>query len=400
MDDRIMQFRVGVVVLGVFLIAGFMTLLFNHFQVKSYTIYIDFASANGIAAGTPIKSSGVLIGRVVAVKLQTDKPDQPVRVTAEIDSEYKILHNQTLQLTSGLLGDSELDVVTIPSKPQSPPPVVEPSTPPETPVRPTTSGEPSLRAITVAQLQAVPPPPAPPATPVQPGETIQGAVGANPTQEFAKLETDMSTVSKSLSAAGDEVRQLAHNINGMIGNGDSDRLKRLVDKTEASMDAMQRTLNDVDKIVGDPQMQSNMKKSLNDLPETLHQMQQSFVAIQKTTALADENLKNLEGVTRPLSEQGEQMIHHAHQSIRELDELLGQMAQFSRALNGSQGTLGQLINSPELYQQLTDAASNINDLTHRLQPILNDVRDFTDKIARHPEVLGVRGAIDRSPGIK
>ena len=145
-------------------------------------------------------------------------------------------------------------------------------------------------------------------------------------QEIGKLEADMATVSKSLTAAGDEVRDLAHNINGMIGNGDSERLRRLVDKTEASMDAMKKTLDNVDKIVGDPQMQSNMKKSLNDLPETLHQMQQSFVAIQKTTGLADENLKNLEGVTRPLSEQGDQMIHHAHQSIRELDELLGQMA--------------------------------------------------------------------------
>ena len=397
-----MQFRVGVVVLGVFLIAGFMTLLFNHFQVKSYTIYVDFASAPGIAPGTPIKSSGVLIGRVESVTLQTDKPEQSVRVTAEIESKYKIRHDQTLQLSSGLLGDSELDVVTIPTtKPQSPPPVIEPSTRPETPARPTTSGGPSLRVTTVAQLQAVPPPPPPPpTTPVQPGETIQGTVGGTPVQEFAKLESDMSKVSASLSAASDEVRQLAHNVNGMLGNGDPDRLKRLVDKTEASMDAMQRTLNDVDKIVGDPQMQSNMKKSLNDLPETLHQMQQSFVAIQKTTALADDNLKNLEGVTRPLSEQGEQMIHHAHQSIRELDELLGQMAQFSRGLNSSQGTLGQLINSPELYQQLTEAASNINDITHRLQPILNDVRDFTDKIARHPEVLGVRGAIERSPGIK
>ena len=147
-----MQFRVGVVVLGVFLIAGFMTLLFNHFQVKSYTVYIDFASANGIAPGTPIKSSGVLIGRVEAVTLQTDKPDQPVRVTAEIDSKYKIRHDQTLQLSSGLLGDSELDVVNLPAKPQPPPPVVEPSTQPKTPVRPTTSGEPSLRVITVARI--------------------------------------------------------------------------------------------------------------------------------------------------------------------------------------------------------------------------------------------------------
>ena len=35
-----------------------------------------------------------------------------------------------------------------------------------------------------------------------------------------------------------------------------------------------------------------------------------------------------------------------------------------------------------------------------LPPIVNDARVFTDKIARHPEVLGVRGAIKKSPGIK
>jgi hypothetical protein len=32
--------------------------------------------------------------------------------------------------------------------------------------------------------------------------------------------------------------------------------------------------------------------------------------------------------------------------------------------------------------------------------IVDDVRVFTDKIARHPEQLGVRGAIDRRPGLK
>ena len=405
MDDRIMQFRVGVVVLAVALIAAVMTLMIQPFRGEELYDLHRLRQRTGIAPGTPIKSSGVLIGRVSSVTLHTDKPDQPVHVTAEIESKYQILHDQTLQLTSGLLGDAELDVVTIPQKPLKPTPVIHT----EPPVQPKTSGQPSLLIVPV-HFQVGPqpapvappvlPPPPLPATPIQPGETIQGTVGPNPMQEIGKLEADMATVSKSLTAASDEVRDLAHNINGMIGNGDSERLRRLVDKTEASMDAMKKTLDDVDKIVGDPQMQSNMKKSLNDLPETLHQMQQSFVAIQKTTGLADENLKNLEGVTRPLSEQGDQMIHHAHQSIRELDELLGQMAQFSRGLNSSQGTLGQLINNQELYQQLNEAAANVNDLTHRLQPILGDVRDFTDKIARHPELLGVRGAIERSPGIK
>jgi len=35
-----------------------------------------------------------------------------------------------------------------------------------------------------------------------------------------------------------------------------------------------------------------------------------------------------------------------------------------------------------------------------LKPILNDARNFTDKIARHPELLGVRGAIKKDTGMK
>jgi phospholipid/cholesterol/gamma-HCH transport system substrate-binding protein len=46
------------------------------------------------------------------------------------------------------------------------------------------------------------------------------------------------------------------------------------------------------------------------------------------------------------------------------------------------------------------AAKNIDELTRQLKPILDDARVFSDKIARHPESLGVRGVIDRKPGIK
>jgi phospholipid/cholesterol/gamma-HCH transport system substrate-binding protein len=44
--------------------------------------------------------------------------------------------------------------------------------------------------------------------------------------------------------------------------------------------------------------------------------------------------------------------------------------------------------------------ANVNELTRRLEPILNDARVFSDKIARHPEVLGVRGAIAPQSGAK
>jgi phospholipid/cholesterol/gamma-HCH transport system substrate-binding protein len=43
---------------------------------------------------------------------------------------------------------------------------------------------------------------------------------------------------------------------------------------------------------------------------------------------------------------------------------------------------------------------NVEELTLLLRPIVNDARIFSDKIARHPEILGVRGAIKPEDGTK
>ena len=45
-------------------------------------------------------------------------------------------------------------------------------------------------------------------------------------------------------------------------------------------------------------------------------------------------------------------------------------------------------------------AKNVDELTRDLKPLLDDARIFTDKIARHPELLGVRGAIKKDAGFK
>ena len=73
---------------------------------------------------------------------------------------------------------------------------------------------------------------------------------------------------------------------------------------------------------------------------------------------------------------------------------------FVQAWYTAQCNLGRLTKDPELYTHLTAAAQNVEELTQQLRPILNDARAFSDKIARHPELLGVRGALQTSPGIK
>ena len=59
-----------------------------------------------------------------------------------------------------------------------------------------------------------------------------------------------------------------------------------------------------------------------------------------------------------------------------------------------------MINDPELYQRVSSSVANIENLTRQLQPVVRDAREFSNKIARHPELLGVRGALSPSTGAK
>jgi phospholipid/cholesterol/gamma-HCH transport system substrate-binding protein len=385
MDDRIMQFRVGVVVLAVTLIAGFLTLLFGHFPKsilnKTYTVYVEFTQAPGIAPDTPVRKNGILIGRVTKVELIGDHQDK-VRVTLAIDQDKKILHSDIVRINVSLLGDAEVQIV----------PAGE--TPPEVPSPTANAPRRALFAFAADKTEKKPAD-----VPVGPGETIKGSVANNPTQTFANLEPELTEAARSLTSASKQVDKLAKDIDKLLGNN-NDQFDRLLGKTERSLDALQKTMGNIDTIIGDPETNARLRQSIAELPNTLKQMENALTLVQRTSTRAEQNLENLEGFTKPLGQRGEAIITNADQSVRRLDELLAQMQQFSRQLNSREGSLGQLMYNPQLYQNLNEAATNINDLSHQLKPILNDVRAFSDKIARHPEVLGVKGAVQSSTGIK
>jgi phospholipid/cholesterol/gamma-HCH transport system substrate-binding protein len=143
-----------------------------------------------------------------------------------------------------------------------------------------------------------------------------------------------------------------------------------------------------------------MKAAIEALPQVMADLRTTVQGIGTVVDSADRNLRNLEGLTKPLGDRGEQMVAQVDRTIGRLDETLQQAALFTKALNESQGTLGKLVRDPKVYDDLAQAANNVNKLTKELRPIVDDVRVFTDKIARHPEQLGVRGALDRRPGLK
>ena len=402
MDERVIKFRVGVMVLATLIIAGILVLLFGDtpsLMRDDYTIYMHFNDAPGVTEGTPVRKSGILIGRVKSVRFAEQGG---VIVEAEIYRDVKLYRSEVPQVSGSLLGgDVVIQFVnrgTVPS--EAPPPAAEQNARRRGPPTRLTGG---IQNEPGDQQPAKPPQPieAPPAPGqvVQPGEYIEGVVEPNAFQVISNMQGDLNEAIKALSNAGTEVSKLAGNINDLLESND-DQINRIIGETEEAIKTFQTAMTNINDVMGDEQVRENLKKMVESLPELLDESKNTVTSLRTTVEGMDRNLRNLEGLTGPLGERGEVIVDRVDRSVARLDELLGILSNFGRKLNSGQGTIGKLMNDDELYNNLSAAARNIECVTQELKPIMSDVRVFSDRIARHPELLGVRGAIQKSPGTK
>lgn len=357
MNDRVMKFRVGVVMIATVLIGGILVVAFSDFTSLArgtYTVFVRFKEAPGVSEGTPVRKSGILIGRVADTEFAPN--DDGVIATLKIQDDVKLRADEICRIKGGLLGDAVLEFVSTGDKTKA------------------------------NQF-------------LEPGVYIDGSVAGNPLESFANLEDDLSAAASSVTVAGNQISKLAESINGAISDDDK-QVQRILDKLEVSLDSFRRTTDNINGLMGDREVQTELRNTIVEMPKLFKQSRDTLDRMQDTIESANRNMRNLEGLTGPLGERGDKLVNNIDSTVSKLDELLAQFVQFGKQLNNSEGSLGKLVNDPELYQNLNKAACNIERLTTELRPIVKDARAFSDKIARHPELLGVRGAIQKSSGIK
>lgn len=98
---------------GLFVVAGIAALLVLALKVsnssgfdasKSYQLVASFDNIGGLKVRAPVKSAGVVIGRVTDIQFDGNK--YAAKVTLAIDDHYKFPQDSAaLVLTSGLLGE-------------------------------------------------------------------------------------------------------------------------------------------------------------------------------------------------------------------------------------------------------------------------------------------------------
>ncbi len=385
MDERVLRFRVGVVVVASAIVTVVLVMLFGAWPTMlqpQYTLHIRFPEAPGITVDTPVRKSGVLIGRVSRVQLLDEGG---VLVSTNINRNFTLRRNETCRIGTGsLLGDAVLEFVP--------------------------AGHDELLArFDIDRTGRLSPEQERMALePLTDGDFISdGIVAANPLRVLVNLEQNISTAFASIQKAGDEVAQVARSVNTALDRTEG-AVPRLLEKTERALDGLSDTMRAVHNLLGDEQLNAELRQSLRDMPkfiqetrETLAVARTTLDSFQQVSERANVNLENLEQFTGPLGQRADELYEEIQRSAVELRRALTNVSHFSESLRDGRGTIGRLVNDDELYVSIAQVVANAEEVTRRLRPIVEDVRIFTDKIAREPSQLGVRGALDRRPsGLK
>lgn len=386
MDEKVLQFRVGVVVVAAVIITVFLVFVFGEGQrvlQGQYTIYMRFPQAPGVTVDTPIRKNGVLIGRVTRVELE----DNGVLLTAKIDKNRRLRRSEVCRIgTATFLGDAVIEFLL--------------------------PGENELFNYMDVNRDGV----LDEAERARANEyildqefTSEGIVSSNPLTALTNLEPDVRSAIRNFDSAAFQMSTLFRNFNNIVGDG-GNQVQRLSQKTEEAVErfsrmteSINRTVSTIDELVSDPEIKASIKRSLGEFPRvigeaqnTLVQARDAFTNFQKVSQRAETNLANLEPFSEALGRRGEQLLESVERSLRNVDEVLAQLSEFSQSLNSADGTLGRLVHDRELYDHVTRTAANVEDLTRRIRPVVDDIRVFSDKLARDPSQLGISGAIRRT----
>ena len=104
---------------GAFVVAGFAALVVLALKVgnlstynvsESYVLQAHFTNVGGLKPTASVRSSGVLVGRVTGIVLDTERYE--ARVTMSIDKRYQFPRDTFANiLTSGLLGEQYIGLM-------------------------------------------------------------------------------------------------------------------------------------------------------------------------------------------------------------------------------------------------------------------------------------------------
>lgn len=366
MDERRLRIRVGIVVFAAVIVTMIMVVLFGlkpQFLSPVYTIKVGFPRAPGVSRDTPVRKDGVPIGRVSDVMLR----DQGgVVLTMRIDEQRVLRMNEFARISTGSLvtGDAVVEFVRDETDPND-----------------------SI---------------------IQDGDYLpnHGAVAGDPLEIMVQMEDRMTSAFESIQLAGTSMSRAFTKLEEEMDDFlDEEQMQRIAASLENALNSFSDVMMAVEDIVGDPELAAEIKAIVGEARPVLTDARAALLKVQKTADTFDQvgrgvnrNLANIERLTVPLGERGSIVFGNLDRTVGNADRLINELVTLTQRVNSGEGSIGRLANDEEIYEQITRTLHNIEYLSKRLRPIVDDVRIITDKVSRDPSQLGVRGVFEGNMG--
>jgi phospholipid/cholesterol/gamma-HCH transport system substrate-binding protein len=360
MTERQLQFRVGVFVILAMGAAGAMVFQFGNLKTylePRYTLAIYFESVSGVHPSTPVSKNGLEIG--VVRDISFDDQQGGVLVEVEIRDEVLLQEDSQPRLVRSLLGESRIDF--LPGR--------------------------SDRFL-------------------QPGAIVKGQLPQSPMEIVNRLEDQLSQTVESFNATSNEWKKVARNLNDLLETNHGnlnlvvERAAESLQEFSAAMQSANKTFSQAQSLIGNPSYQENLRKTLEAMPVLVTETHQTIAAVKQTVEKVNQNLSNLNNITKPLARHTTSIVTRLDSTIGNFESLSRELNDFAQLVNKKDGSIQRFASDPQLYRNLNRSAESLAVLLKNIEPILRDVRIFSDKVARHPELIGVSGAFKGSSGLK
>jgi phospholipid/cholesterol/gamma-HCH transport system substrate-binding protein len=249
-------------------------------------------------------------------------------------------------------------------------------------------------------------------------------------QATLELEDDIVETTKSIREtslmignAATGIDTLTSQVNRILNDDDSEIKKMVADirtlsmKAEVAVDNVNGIFEQINATLEDPDFQENMDEFVKTLPAIFKEVRVGVADFRKIISgftgvgeKVNENIDNVTRFTASLGETGPEVLEEINGGVKDIraviakaEGLKGTLEQIQKTFGNPNGTIGKLFNDSEAYDRVLKSIRDINNVTEeiqrvstKLEPLMNDARHLVDKVARDPGGV-IRGAFEKKP---
>ncbi len=367
MNERTMQFRIGMFVIVAGLVLAMLIVWFGEspslFRDHAF-VRVRYTEAPGVAEGISVRKSGIRIGEVLSINFD-ETPNRPegVIVVLSLERKYKLRKDSVAKISRSLIGDVSIDMVLG----SSPDFITYGDTPDKAPeINGDVTPDPSkaLAAATAAFERVG-------------GTLIAIESAANGFSAVAKKAEHLDEFLTTIGETGRNISATAKGINRAIAENEADirpaitNLRQVTDRLNAAIT---------------PQTAADIKSATEKF---------NVVAAKLDAGLNDvrpllEDLGATAGKSKPTTNFG-QAVSRISRIAGDFSLLTGSLSDGKGQLN-TNGSLQRLVTNPDLFDNLSKMAFSANAVFELARPAVRALGVFADKIAKNPAEIS-RGVL-------